>query len=72
MDIKKILPADILDLIFEGRFKEYGAYELRKTYNDRLKKAMIGMISVTLILGGVAIWSNRVKKAKTEIGITDV
>jgi len=72
MDINKILTADILDLIFEGRFKEYGAYELRKTYNDRLKKALIGMISVTLILGGVAIWSNSVKKAKTDIVVTDV
>jgi len=72
MDINKILTADILDLIFEGRFKEYGAYELRKTYNDRLKKALIGMISVTLILGGVAIWSNSVKKSKTDIVVTDV
>ena len=34
MDINKILTADVLDLIFEGRYKEYGAYELRKTYND--------------------------------------
>ena len=29
----KFLHADILDIIFEGRNKEYGAYELRKTYN---------------------------------------
>ena len=36
MDVNKILNADILDIIFEGRNKEYGAYELRKTYNKRL------------------------------------
>ena len=41
MDINKILSADILDIIFEGRNKEYGAYELRKTYNIRLKKSLI-------------------------------
>ncbi|RYY09942.1 MAG: energy transducer TonB, partial [Chitinophagaceae bacterium] len=33
MDINKIMSADILDIIFEGRNKEYGAYELRKGYN---------------------------------------
>jgi protein TonB len=72
MDINKILNADILDLIFEGRFKEYGAYELRKTYNDRLKKALIGMVTVTVLLAGAAIWSNSAKKSKTEIIVTDV
>jgi periplasmic protein TonB len=72
MDINKILNADILDLIFEGRFKEYGAYELRKTYNDRLKKALIGMVTVTVLLAGAAIWSNSDKKSKTEIIVTDV
>jgi len=72
MDINKILTADILDLIFEGRFKEYGAYELRKTYNDRLKKAVIGMLSITILLAGGAIWSNSAKKSKTEIVVTDV
>ncbi len=36
MEVNKILNADILDIIFEGRNKEYGAYDLRKTYNKRL------------------------------------
>jgi protein TonB len=31
MDANKILNADILDLIFEDRNKDYGAYDLRKT-----------------------------------------
>ena len=31
MDINKILSADVLDIIFEGKNKEYGAYDLRKT-----------------------------------------
>src|SRR6201986_576292 len=42
MEINKILNADILDIIIEGKNKEYGAYDLRKTYNRRLWKAIIG------------------------------
>ena len=41
METNKILNADILDIIFEGRNKEYGAYELRKTYNKRLTIALV-------------------------------
>jgi protein TonB len=50
MDVNKILNADILDIIFEGKNKEYGAYDLRKTYNQRLIKALIGTAVVILLL----------------------
>jgi periplasmic protein TonB len=50
MDANKILNADILDIIFEGRNKEYGAYELRKTYNRRLVRSLIGTAAVILLL----------------------
>ena len=50
MEVNKILNADVLDIIFEGRNKEYGAYDLRKTYNKRLVKAIIGMAVVILLL----------------------
>jgi len=50
MDINKILNADILDIIFEGRNKEYGAYDLRKTYNRRLWVAIISMIALLILL----------------------
>ncbi len=72
MDINKILTADILDLVFEGRYKEYGAYELRKTYNDRLRNALFVMIAITALLAAGAIWSNRPKTEKTEIIVQDV
>ena len=56
MDLNKILSADILDIIFEGRNKEYGAYELRKTYRKRLVVAILGMVGVCLLLFiGVAL-----------------
>ena len=46
MDVNKILKSDILDIIFEGRNKEYGAYELRKTYTKRINFALIFTIVV--------------------------
>jgi len=50
MDINKILNADVLDIIFEGRNKEYGAYDLRKTYNKRLWVAIISMVALLILL----------------------
>jgi periplasmic protein TonB len=56
MEANKILNADILDLIFEGKNKSYGAYELRKTYNSRIFKALVGMgIFILLITAGIVI-----------------
>ena len=52
MEVNKILNADILDIIFEGRNKEYGAYELRKTYNKRLVIALVSMATLCVLLFG--------------------
>ncbi|MDP4265206.1 MAG: energy transducer TonB [Bacteroidota bacterium] len=49
MEANKILTADVLDLIFENRNKDYGAYELRRTYNRRILKALIITASVALL-----------------------
>jgi protein TonB len=51
MDVNKIQSADILDIIFDGRNKEYGAYELRKTYNSRMTKALVGNRTYTITSG---------------------
>jgi periplasmic protein TonB len=50
MDKNSILKADVLDIIFEGRNKDYGAYELRKTYNGRISKAIIFTVSLCILL----------------------
>jgi periplasmic protein TonB len=50
METNAILKADVLDIIFEGRNKEYGAYELRRTYNKRLRISLAVMLLVTLLL----------------------
>ena len=58
LDVNKILSADILDIIFDGRNKEYGAYEMRKGYNKRLKLALIAMASFCILLIGGFFLSN--------------
>ena len=61
MEANQILKSDILDIIFEGKNKEYGAYELRKTYNRRITTALIITIgTMLLLLVGSAI-ANRIK-----------
>lgn len=47
MEADKILQSNVLDIVFDGRNKEYGAYELRKHYNRRLFWAMLCMFMVT-------------------------
>lgn len=50
MDANQILKSDILDIIFEGKNKEYGAYDLRRTYNRRMGMALIGMVVIILLI----------------------
>ena len=53
MEPNKILKSDLLDIVFEGKNKDYGAYELRKKYNRRISLALgiTGAIAV-LAIGG--------------------
>jgi periplasmic protein TonB len=55
MEPNQIKDAHFLDILFEGRNKEYGAYELRKSYNRRIVKALFAMGAVVglLFLGSV-------------------
>lgn len=53
MTSKEILSADVLDILFENRNKLYGAYTLRKNYNNRLGIALgisLGFIFLLIIL----------------------
>jgi protein TonB len=72
MQTNKILSAKLIDLIFDGRNKDYGAYELRNTYSRRIKKAMLVTFSVAAVaIGGVA-FANSFKKHETRYKINDV
>ncbi len=74
LDVNKILSADILDIIFDGRNKEYGAYEMRKGYNRRLRIALIAMASFCILLIGGYFLSNVIaaNASKKEIAVKDV
>lgn len=50
MDSNQILKSEFLDILFEGKNKEYGAYELRKTYNKRISAALGFTVALILLL----------------------
>lgn len=72
MDINKIATADILDILFDGRNKEYGAYQLRKTYNRRIRNALIGTFVICALLLALSILANRKSDEKADIVVQDV
>lgn len=44
MEASQILHSHVLDIIFDGRNKLYGAYQLRKTYQRRIITALTGTL----------------------------
>jgi periplasmic protein TonB len=73
MEANKILQADLLDLIFEDRNKDYGAYELRKKYNKRIGMAMgITAAAAVLIFGSIFLSNAIAGKEDTKVEIRDV
>ena len=72
MDVNKILTADILDIVFEGRNKEYGAYQLRRTYNKRITFAIIGTVVVCLLFLVGSLIANSSDKEKAQIFVQDM
>lgn len=72
MDINKIASADLLDIVFDGRNKEYGAYQLRKTYNSRIRNALIGTVAICVLLLVASIIANSAGTKKAEVQVQDV
>ncbi len=63
METNKILSADILDIVFEGRNKEYGAYDLRKTYRKRITIALLTTVGICLLLFILSMATTKEKKS---------
>ena len=61
MKTDTILKADVLDIIFENRNKSYGAYALRKFYNNRLYKALGVMIGFVILLSSFTLFKGKSK-----------
>jgi periplasmic protein TonB len=62
MEVNQILKSDVLDIIFDGRYKDYGAYELRKTYDKRIRLALIFTITISVLFFIVSLFIHNTKK----------
>ena len=63
-----ILQSDVLDILFENKNKIYGAYELRRHYNSRLTKSLMGTLGIVLVFAGLQ--SYKVPHRKGTVGFT--
>src|ERR1044071_10482228 len=68
MTNKEILQASLLDILFEHRNKNYGAYELRKNYPQRMSTALgISMIVILMFLLFNFFKSNQNEGTRSEV-----
>jgi protein TonB len=68
MDPAKILSSDFLDILFDNRNKEYGAYELRRQYEKRVRNSILITSSIALlIVGSYLIYSNMKGDESTKV-----
>jgi len=58
MQPESILKAEILDILFENRNKDYGAYELRAHYPSRLKKSLLIIFTALIVMIIINGWMN--------------
>jgi periplasmic protein TonB len=75
MEANKILKSDLLDIIFDKRNKEYGAYQLRKGYNLRLLTGLAVVGALTGTLFGAQYVVNRMSPhsaSKQTFAVVDV
>jgi len=66
METNQILKADVLDIIFDGKNKSYGAYDLRRSYNGRVKKSLVITGSVALLFFFSSVFANLIGKGKKD------
>lgn len=58
MQTNQILQSALIDIIFDGRNKEYGAYELRRQYSKRIRNALLITGLMALIGIGSIVLAN--------------
>ncbi len=68
MKAESILKADILDIIFQNKNKDYGAYQLRKLYPSRLKKSIGITMLLVLVFAGLQGWRVPKKVVMIDVG----
>ena len=72
MEKNQILQSEWLDILFDGKNKSYGAYELRKTYDGRLKKALIATVSISALFVTVFLMANANIREQVTLNTIDI
>lgn len=74
MELSKILSANLLDIVFDGRNKNYGAYELRTKYSKRLGTALLitASLALLILLSSFLLSKFESKEKKQELVIKEV
>jgi protein TonB len=70
MEANKITNAAFLDILFDGRNKDYGAYELRKSYNGRIAIAITSVAAICFLFFLSQILANDGDKSRRVIPTT--
>lgn len=55
MNSNAILSSDVLDILFDNRNKNYGAYTLRKFYPDRVKTSLLIMLGLAAVFSAFTL-----------------
>lgn len=76
MNSNEILQADLLDILFEGRNKQYGAYTLRKYYSNRMLMslgiALSGVLALLLLIPRNGTLAVKPPQAKEDLTLITV
>jgi protein TonB len=67
MNSNSILTSNLLDIIFENRNKDYGAYVLRKNYNIRLFKSLAMALSFVFLFVSILMFMRENVSGNSEI-----
>jgi len=67
MEANKILTANMDDIVFDGRNKEYGAYVLRRSYEKNIRNGVIGGMFIFLLIVGIPFISNTIASLRGEV-----
>ena len=70
METAKLLKTDFLDILFDDRNKDYGAYDLRRRYDKRVRNAVMVMTGiVAVIIGGYTISTKLMASGNDKLAI---
>ena len=72
MELNNILNAELIDILFEGKNKDYGEYELRKTYRKRIFIAVVSMATLCLLFFLTQLLANGKDNTRNTIPVIDL